>query len=537
MIGAAARPIRRPAVARPQAWRYRPASASAPAPEPPFAQVTPGVHPLGDAAISSGLRRRADEIATAFAAIEPALSSLAPQQFESGFVQRANAVLAERIGITLPLEMLAATWLAPLDMRTIYARAVLATFCRLVDLGFDRPFDAGSFDGAAFDVPPSDGGSVDRAPFERARGQNVDGESAQDIIQRFGFHAIDITPCSDGRLSGVLDYILRVPPGLVVALRSYAGAMFDVEETLRRWEAVELRRWREGQPNSAQAPTRYLKIGVYHFSSGDPEHEGCAAHGSDAVRAANALLERLEDFELAVARTHCCEAAVAVLLVGVDTDTDAIRVHVPDRAGRMSAERFVDNRALYEQTRDLPREEAKSAIRDAVAACAGVATDDAATEGMRWLCGYLLKNNIGQVDAVRAWHGGAYADRGHTERLIVVGDPVDDVQLRNLAFQAQMDTVEEGAADLDVGVRILSKSHAQRGLAVPVLVHARYDPRIPGAERRARERAERLRTAIVSRYASQAGSGRLHVEAVVRAGDGTPLSAALPATAHMELSA
>jgi carboxysome shell carbonic anhydrase len=301
--------------------------------------------------------------------------------------------------------------------------------------------------------------------------------------------------------------------------------MFDVVETLRRWETVELRRWRNGQPNSAQASTRYLKIGVYHFSSIDPNGEGCAAHGSDAVRAASALLQRLENFATAVAQTHCCGAAVATLLVGVDTDTDAIRVHVPDAHGGMTPERFVENRSLYQQTRALSREAAKTAIRQAVAACAGVAANDTATEGMRWLCGYLLKNNIGQVDAVLVRHGGAYPDRGHTERLIVVGDPVDDVQLRNLAFQAQMDTVEEGAADLDVGVRILSKLHALHGLAVPVLVHVRYDPRIPGSEAGARKRARRLRAAIVSRYASLAGSGRLHVEAVVRAGDGTSLTA------------
>jgi carboxysome shell carbonic anhydrase len=324
---------------------------------------------------------------------------------------------------------------------------------------------------------------------------------------------------------------------VVVSRQSYAGALFDVEETLRRWETVELRRWREGQPNSAQAGTRYLKIGVYHFSSADPGNEGCAAHGSDAGRAANALLERLANVELAVARTHCCEAAVATLLVGVDTDTDAIRVHVPDGRGQMTAERYVDNYALYEQTRVMSREAAKTAIRAAVAACAGVAVEDGATEGMRWLCGYLLKNNIGQIDAVRAWHGGAYADRGHTERLIVVGDPVDDVQLRNLAFQAQMGTLEEGAADLDVGLRILSKLHAPHGLAVPVLVHFRYDPRIPGSHGRALDRARRLRAAIASRYASQAGSGRLYVGAFTRAGDGTSLTDVDLETASTELPA
>jgi hypothetical protein len=67
--------------------------------------------------------------------------------------------------------------------------------------------------------------------------------------------------------------------------------------------------------------------------------------------------------------------------------------------------------------------------------------------------------------------------------------------------------------------------HTKRGLAVPVLVHFRYDPRIPGAAERARLRAQRLRAAIVSRYSNLARRGLLHVEAVVRAGDGASLAA------------
>ncbi len=453
-------------------------------------------HPLADPAVTNGLRQRADQIEAAFSEIEPALRDIAPRQFDTDFVRWANAELSQRLGFTLPSDALAATWTEPLDARRLYARIVLRTFCGLVERGFDRTL-----------------------------AQFSDGEPADELIRRWGFHAVDIAQCADGRLSGAVDYILRVPPAVVVSREQYAGALFEVERSLQRWESVELRRFREGRPNAASEPTRYLKIGVYHFSSVDPSHEGCAAHGSDTERAASALLERLEQFETAVRQTQCCDASVATLLVGVDTDTDAIRVHVPDRFGRMTTARFVDNAELYERTRGLGREEAKEAIRDAVAACAGVAADDAPTEGTRWLCGYLLKNNIGQVDAVRTWHGGRYADRGHTERLIVVGDTLDDVQLRNLAFAARMDSAEEGAGDLDVGVRILSGLHASDGFAVPVLVHVRYDPQIPGSDERARVRARRLQAAIRSRYAEHAAAGKLFVEAVVRAGDGAALSA------------
>jgi carboxysome shell carbonic anhydrase len=433
-----------------------------------FSHGVDRVHPLAEAALSAGLRRRVEAIEAAFATGGGAGRDEAEAQFRS----------------------------------QLAAASVLGTFCRLVERGFDRDLAHSS-----------------------------DGESAEALIRRWGFHAVDITPCADGRLSGVVDYILRVPPAIVAFRKSYAGAMFDVEESVAHWESVELRRWREARPNAAAEPTRYLKIGVYHFSGGDPAHQGCAAHGHDAARAAAAVLQRLEQFAGAVEATHCCGATVATLLVGVDTDDDAIRVHVPDAHGRASAERYLDNHELYALTRDLPREAAKDAIRDAVARSAGVAVDDAGSEGMRWFCGYLLKNNIGQVDAVRQWHGGAYADRGHTERLIVVGDALDDVQVRNLFFQAQMNTVEEGGADLDIGVRILRGLHEPRGSAVPVLVHVNFDPRIPGAEARARRRAARLREAIATRYAGLAARGLLHVQAVVRGGAGAPLVRVDPLTA------
>jgi carboxysome shell carbonic anhydrase len=479
-------------------WVGQPsASAGETPPEAPPPLAGPSdqtAHPLADAAVSEGLRRRADVIESAFAAIDPVLRSLAPGQFDPGFPAAAAETLRARLGLTVAPAALQATWTDPLDLRALQAHCVLETFRRLVEHAFDR----------------------DLARFS-------EGEPVEDLIRRWGFHAIDITPCADGRLSGVVDYILRVPPSVVTSRKSYAGAMFDLDESIRQWEIVELRRWREGLPNRADAPTRYLKIGVYHFSVADPTHEGCAAHGSDGARAAGALLARLEDFALAVRRRHGPAASPAILMIGVDTDSDAIRVHVPGADGRMAADRYIDNRDLHETTRPLAREAAKTAIREAVARAAGAASDDPGTEGMRWFCGYLLKNNLGQVEAVRLWHGGAYADGGHTERLIVVGDAIDDVQLRNLAFQAQMDTIEEGAPDLLVGVSILRKRLEPQGLAVPVLAHVRYDPQTPGARDRAIVKANRLRTAILASHPALAERGFLHVHAVVRAGEAPAL--------------
>jgi len=478
--GRGAEPWQRPAGVGPLSWTVKP---------PPGLPPECGRHKLADQTVSLALHHRAGEIDAAFNAIEPTLRDLAPHQFEDGFARRAVAEMLAKLHLDFSADVFAAEWSSPLDMRALYARCVLGTFCRLIERAFDR----------------------DLARLS-------DGENVDVLVQRWGFHAVDITPCADGRLSGVVDYILRIPPSVVAYRKSYAGALFDVAESVRHWESTELRRWRQASPNAATAPTQYLKICVYHFSSVDPAHQGCAAHGSNDAQAASALLERLRQFAVAVRLLHGEGAGVATLLVGVDTDTDAIRVHVPDAYGNMHVGRHLDSNRLYNGTMGMPREAAKEAIRHAVAACAGVSLDDAASTGMRWFCGYLLKNNIAQVDAVRQWHGGRYQDAGHTERLIVVGDAVDDVQLRNLAFQAQMATVEEGAPDLDIGISILRRLHEERRLAIPLLVHLRADQRIPGSVQRAQCHARRLVAAILQRYADLATRGLLHVQAVVRDG-------------------
>ena len=443
--------------------------------------VPAGAHPLYDAAHNGTLQAREREITSAFDAIEPVLRDVAAMQFDEGFVERAQSSARNRLGFEWSADSLRANWLAPLNTRALYAESVFRTFKELAERDFDR-----------------------------YRAVTDEGEPVPELIRKWGFHAVDVTPCADGRLSGVVDYILRIPPAVVVNRRSFAGAMFDIEEGMRHWAEVELRRHREGVPNAADAPTRYLKIGVYHFSGSEPTTEGCAAHGSDTRKAAQALLDRLTAFAQAIENTYCCGASVATLLIGVDTDNDAIRVHVPDARGAMAVERFIDNRALYDATRGLAREAAKEAIRNAVAEAAGVAPDDAATEGMRWFCGYLLKNNMAQIEYVRAYHNGVYEHLGHTERFIVVGDSFDDLQMRNLAFQAQMDTLEEGAADMDIGVKVFKHVNVERGLPIPVLVHFRYAKQVPGSRERALVRSHRLLDAINARYADLVREGWMY---------------------------
>ena len=471
-----------------KAWRagWMSSGAHAPrasAPRMPLA-ATERRHPFAEPGIAADLDLREEEIETGFGRLEATLRDLAPRQFEDGFPERAVSALAA-VGVTAESDWFQADWTRPLDMADIHARCIARLFARLVETG-----------------------------SERNRYACDDGEPVDELIRRWGFHAVDITPCADGRLAGLLGAVLRVPLSIVTARRSFAGAMFDVSEAVRDWETVELGRWRTGTPNAADEPTRYLKIGVYHFSSLDPQHEGCAAHGSDTATAVYELHTRLSQFRSAIEARHGAGDSVALLMVGVDTDTDAIRVHVPNVAGKLCADRYVDTADLYAPTKDMAREAAKDAVRKAVADCAGVHPDDAVTEGMRWFCGYLLKNNLAQVEAVLRRNGGPYREAGHAEKLIVIGDPVDDVQMRNLAFQAQMGSVEEGAGDLAVGISILGKN----AISVPILVLRDYNPDIPGDAEAAATTALRMRAAVERRATS-----RVTVEAAVRPGTGGAL--------------
>jgi len=450
-------------------------------------------HPLSDTASAAELARREQEISAGFDALNATFTSLAPSQFEAGFAERAVSALAP-MGVKMNTSDFTTTGTQALDMGALHARAALRLFARMVEESSDR-----------------------------ARFAQFGGESVEELIRNWGFHAIDVTLCADGRQAGMLGHVLRIPLSVVTQRRSYAGAMFPVSRALRDWEKVELKRCRSGVPNSVDADTRYLKIGVYHFSSVSPAHQGCAAHGSDDVRAFDLLQQRMDEFRGAVQARYGAGDKVALLMIGHDTDTDSIRVHVPDAAGNTCAERFVCGLDLHRATADLPREAGKDTVRQAVADCMGVAADDAASEGMRWFCGYIVKNNIAQVEAVKQRFPGGYVEAGHNERMIVLGDPIDDVQLRNLAFQAQMDSVEEGGGDLDIGVKILGKLLPPQGQAVPILVICQYDTEIPGDEAAAATDAQRMKQAVIDRFAHRDATPALAVEAATRPASGGAL--------------
>ena len=444
-------------------------------------------HPLADAQANARLHEYESSVKHAFDHLVPVLKRIAAERCEPDFVERAQQIARAELGFELPDDILEGAWITGLDMRRLFAACVFKTYHRMSD--------------AFFTADPLGG---------------RDGEAFEQELLACGFHLMDVTPCADGRLAHAISYVLRLPYGRV-RRKSYAGSLFDIENTVEKWVETELRRFREGIPNTADAPTRYLKVVMYHGSSVDPVHQGCAAHGSDDAAAARAGLERLKAFRQAIENSFCCGASVDLLLVGLDTDTDAIRVHVPDAEGYCDLEHWLDAAKVHEITRSMGPAQARERIVELVRAHApGKAGGAALPDGMVRLIGGLIERNLSQIDYVRQYHAGGYADIGHAERFIGAGIGFEEIQLRNLTYFAYLSTVEEGAADLDVGIKIFTGLNVNRGLPVPIVVRHDYHGGVPGARERAVEHCERIAAALKARYPRLCADGLLHCLRAVR---------------------
>jgi carboxysome shell carbonic anhydrase len=449
----------------------------------PAAESAPRHH-LADRHMNARLAHCEDSVKGRFDAIAPTLKAISALQHLEDFPTRAQALARERLGYELPQGILDDAWVAGLDLKALYAHCAFEALKSAVDQ-------------FAADI------TAQREVVQDARNFFLD----------CGYHAVDISPCADGRLKGLSRYILRLPLTSLARRKSYAGALFDVETDMRHWQLTELRRFREGFPTTADAGTRYLKIAVYHTSSSDPCHEGCAAHGSNELKAIEAALERLTQFRQAIENSFCCGASTDLLLIGVDTDADAIKVHIPDGNGDLSAHRFVDNMALYESTLNLSADTARAAVYEAIRAASRKdgwgAGQGEPHDGMRRFIANLLINNFSQIEYVKDLYGGRYPDIGHAERFITVGDGLEEVQMRNVVYYAHLATLEEGVADVDVGIKIFKGLNVKHGLPVPVVVHFRYDRRVPGSRERAVNKARRVGEAIRARYHDLAAQGYL----------------------------
>jgi carboxysome shell carbonic anhydrase len=435
-------------------------------------------HALVDAALNERLFDYECCVRGRFEAIVPTLKTLSALQHEGEFVAQAQHIAQDRLGFALPEPLLANAWVAGLDLRRLHSHCIFRIFKECIT----------------------------RADADQASWRERVAIDAG-FLRECGLHTVDISPCADGRLQGLLPFVLRMAPHDAVSVKAYAGALFDVEVDIADWTRRELERL-QGRIGNADAG--YLKIAVYHYSSSHPAHQGCAAHGSHDDRALHAAAQRLAELRAAVHNTFGADAAPETLLMGVDTDTDAIRVHLA--GGDANTDTTLDSAELFRLTLGMASDDAREAIAVAVARAE---RGSGLRPGLRSLVERLLEANLSQIEYVIRHHEGRYAEIGHNEAFICAGEAMSELQLRNQFYFAHLDTVEEGAPDLDVGVRIFSGLNVARGLPVPVLVHFHYAAQVPGARERAVARCLRVKAAIETRYAALAAQGLLHCQMAV----------------------
>lgn len=438
-------------------------------------------HPLSNERENARLFSYEHRIKKGFDGIVPVLKKISALQHEDDFEVQAQGIAQQEFGFELPQDILTNAWVNQLDMPRLFAWCVFQTYRRFSDEFFTQ------------------------SPLS-----HPDENAFNAFIQACGFHTVDVTPCADGRLAHVVRYVLRLPHRMV-RRNSFAGSRFDIEDNVEKWVGTEMLRYREGKPNTADKPTRYLKVVVYHFSSVDPEHQGCAFYGSDDARAVNGGLEQLNNFKTAIENSFCCGASIDLLLIGMDTDTDAIRLHVPDSEGEVHADRFVNAMDIFQATQRMSMAEGKAYIIDQVRTCSPETLD-----GTVDFAAYLIENNLSQIDYVRQNFDGAYPDTGHAERFIGAGIGFEDNQLRNLKYFVHLQTVEEASADIDLGIKIFKGLNVSNGLPVPVVVRFDYQGQVPGARERAYHHCQRVARAFTERYSKLVERGMLHILQVAR---------------------
>jgi carboxysome shell carbonic anhydrase len=438
-------------------------------------------HGLVDAELNQRLSDYERTVRGRFSGIVDTLKDISALQHGADFAQRAQDLAQTRLGYALPQDLLDDAWVSGLDMKALHTHCIFQSFKNCIDHT-----------------------DADQAPWLNRMA------ITPEFLAACGYHTVDITPCSDGRLQGLVPFVFRMAPNRNVYVKAYAGAMFDVEVDMADWAHRELERLTGGIPGGESQ--NYLKIAVYHFSSSHTHEQGCAFHASNDKQAVESAKQRLDELRVAIERTYGLGAAPAVLLVGLDTDLDALRIHLPDADGDVNPYRYIDTAELYRQTVGLPAEAARAHIAqcldeaqrmDGWAQGRGVMD-----EGMRSLVLAMAEANLSQIEYVIHHHQGRYAMLGHDEEFICAGEATHYVQMRNKYYYAHLDTVEEGAPDMDVGIKIFSNLNVRHGLPVPVLVHSYYSSRVPGSRDRALKRAKQVKAAIESRYPALA-AGKL----------------------------
>lgn len=454
-------------------------------------------HALVNTEDNAKLRDYEMRIKAGFDEIKKVVQQLIVQHKRSDFVIWAQMTISQKLGITLSQKEIEAS-ITTFNSNLLYGQCVFAKFMALSQEFFEQ---------------------------DPLQGQNK--LEAERMFKETGFHAVGIAPCADGRLAHFISYVLRLPYS-VTRRKAHAGSLFDVSESVRNWVFIEHSRFRDGLPNSIEEPTRYLKIAVYHYSKADPHHQGCAAHGSDDAKAADAALTRLKDFRQAIENRFGCGSTVQTLLIGINTDDDSLKIHVPNQQGKVCLNRFVQTDTLYHQSNNMEAEQARSFIQQAVDSCNQRLGSTAPVESMNKLVAWFVENNFSQIEYVNRYENGCYSDIGHAERFIGIGSGFEEVQLRNLTYYSYLNTVEEGLNDVNVGIKIFTGLNIKSGWPIPIIIRCDYDGRVPGSRDRAEEKANRIEQALHDRYKELSTEGQLQTLCTLRDNTGNKTAERLP---------
>ncbi len=419
-------------------------------------------------------------IKAGFDGVESVVQQLIVQQKRPDFLKNAYLLIREKLKLSLSGEQLNILSKDQFDSNDFYAECIFSQFMAM---------------------------SEDFFINDPLCGKNK--IEAENLFKKLGFHAVGIAACSDGRLAHFSTYVLRLPYSLP-RRKFHAGTLFDVSESVRNWVFVEHGRFREGIPNSAEDLTKYLKIAVYHYSKADPQHQGCAAHGSDDNKAAESALSKLNDFKQAIENRFGCGSTIQTLLIGINTDDDSLKIHVPNLYGKMCLQRFVETDTLFLQTVGMSVDQAKLSIKEIVEISSGKkASSSSSSDSMNSLICWFIENNFSQIEYVKNYENGLYHDVGHAERFIGIGSGFEEVQLRNLSYYSFLNTIEEGLNDINIGIKIFTGLNLSKGLPIPIIIRCDYDSKVPGSKNRAQEKVFRTEQALHERYQELSMQGKL----------------------------
>ena len=135
-------------------------------------------HALVDQELNRCLYTYENQVRGRFSPIVDTLKTLSAFQHELDFVSRAQRVAQDKLGYTLPLHLLENAWVSGLDLRALHSFCIFRSFKECIEKA-----------------------EADQAPWRER--MLIDAS----FIRSCGYHTVDVSPCADGRLQGLLPFV------------------------------------------------------------------------------------------------------------------------------------------------------------------------------------------------------------------------------------------------------------------------------------------------------------------------------------------